>query len=72
MFGLEHFLNTPTFSQVQTMDFSSVQLETLELRLLCQFCSKSEGISSLNLSDKVGLPKQNQENPFNLSITDIC
>ena len=54
MFGLEHFLNTAAFSRVVALDFSSVQLETFELKLLCQFCSRSDGITSLNLSDKVG------------------
>ena len=53
MFGLEHFLKTPTFSGVQTLDFSSVQLGTEELRLLCEFCIRNDGMSSLNLSDKV-------------------
>ena len=53
MYGLEHFVQTPTFAHVQHVDFSSVQLETEELKLLCRFCSKNNFLKSVNLSDKV-------------------
>lgn len=53
MFGLQHFLSARTFSNIQTLDFSSVQLETFELSQLCEFCSRNTGLTSLNLSDKV-------------------
>ena len=53
MYGLEHFVRTPTFAHVQNLDFSSVQLETDELKLLCGFCSKNNYLKSVNLSDKV-------------------
>ena len=53
MFGLQHFLSARTFSNIQTLDFSSVQLETFELSQLCEFCCRNAGLASLNLSDKV-------------------
>ena len=52
MFGLQHFLSAGTFANIQTLDFSSVQLETFELSQLCQFCCRNTGLTSLNLSDK--------------------
>lgn len=53
MFGLEHFLRTPSYANVQHLDFSSTQLETFELRLMCEFCCKNRCLKSLDLSDKV-------------------
>ena len=54
MFGLQHFLSARTFANIETLDFSSVQLETFELGQLCEFCCRNTGLNSLNLSDKVG------------------
>ena len=53
MFGLRHFVATPAFSRVHNLDFSSIQLDTEELRMLCQFCRKNKSLRSVNLSDKV-------------------
>ena len=53
MFGLRHFVATPAFSRVHNLDFSSIQLDTEELRMLCHFCQKNKSLRSVNLSDKV-------------------
>ena len=53
MFGLEHFLRNPSYANVQHLDFSSTQLETFELRQMCEFCCKNRCLKSLDLSDKV-------------------
>ena len=71
MFGLPHFLSARTFSNIQTLDFSSVQLEAFELSQLCEFCSRNTGLTSLNLSDKASW-QITEEKSFNLSNTDIC
>ena len=49
MFGLEHFLRNPSYANVQHLDFSSTQLETFELRLMCEFCCKNRCLKSLDL-----------------------
>ena len=53
MYGLEHFLKTPSFKHVQILDFSSMQLETHEIISLCEFCCQNKKLKCLNLSDKV-------------------
>ena len=54
LFGLEHFLGIPRYQNVETVDFSFIQLETFELTSLCKFCLKNP-VKHLNLSDKIFL-----------------
>ena len=59
LFGLEHFLAIQRFRNVETVDFSFVQLETFELTSLCNFCLKNP-VKNLNLSDKIFLKLDNE------------
>ena len=53
MYGLQHLLSSPRFAHLENLDFSSIQLETRELELLCRHCCNNNFVRNLNLSDKV-------------------
>ena len=59
LYGLDHFLGLSRYSQVRTVDFSFVQLDTFELTSLCKFCLDNF-VENLNLSDKIFLELDNE------------